>query len=240
MMLGEKEVVVVMVAFALTLAAFGGVLYNFLGASVGGEKFFDVIETRVELDGLRKVYVLRFNRDVSLEDFSVLLSYRRGEKVFSSFDNCSVNGRYFLYFFDGVYSTVCVGYNVIVKYVPDFGLSVTFEVGGKSVEFAGKDGVLLSSFGKDIYLDKETYSIYDLVYVIYGVERIYVGGNVISLKCFLQNSVREPLPLISVSSNNILGHKILAKSVVEVVVFGNDADKTSVNFKLGERTFSLG
>lgn len=239
-MLGEKEVVVVMIAFALTLAAFGGVLYNFLGTAVSGEKFFDVIETRVELDGLRKVYVLRFNRDVSLDGFSVSLSYRRGEKVFSSFDNCSVNGRYFVYFFDGVYSTVCVGYNVIVKYVPDFGLSVTFEVSGKSVEFAGKDGVRLSSFGKDIYLDKESYSIYDLVYVIYGAEKLYVGGNVVGLKCFLQNSIREPLPLISVPSNNIFGSKILAKSVVEVVVFGSDADKTNVSLKFGEKMFPLG
>ncbi|MCX8188793.1 MAG: hypothetical protein N3F64_03710 [Nitrososphaeria archaeon] len=239
-MFGEKEVVVVMVAFALTLAAFGGVLYNFLGTSVGGERVFDVLETRVELDGLRKVYVLRFNRDISFEELSVSLSYRRGEKVFSLFDNCSVGGKYFLYFFDGVSSTVCVGYNVIVKYVPDYGLSITFEVGGKNVEFVGKDRPYLSSFGKDIYLEKEEYSICDLVYVIYGANRLYVGGNVVDLKCFLQNCIREPLPLISVPLNNVLGAKILAKSVVEIVIFGNEAANTITYLKIGGNRVSLG
>ncbi len=239
-MLGEKEVVVVMVAFALTLAAFGGVLYNFLGASISSERVFDVLETRVELDGLRKVYVLRLNRDVSFEDFSVSLSYKRGEKIFSLLDNCSVNNRYFLYSFDGVSSTVCIGYNVIVKYVPDYGLSITFEVGGDEVEFAGKGASTLSSFGKNIYLEKDKYSIHDLVYIVYGADVLYIGRNVVDLKCFLKNCVREPLTLVSISSNNILGSKILAKSVVEIVVFGNEADNARAYLKIGENRFPLG
>lgn len=238
-MLGEKEVVVVMIAFALTLAAFGGVLYNFLNTSISSERVFDVLETRVDLDGLRKIYVLRLNRDISFDDFSVSLSYKRGERIFSLFDNCSVNDRYFLYSFDGVSSTICVGYNVIVKYVPDYGLSVTFEVGGKEVDFAGKGVSFLSSFGKKIYLEKDKYPIHDLVYIVYGADVLYIEGNVVDLKCFLQNCVREPLTLVSISSNNILGSKILAKSVIEIVVFGNEADRTSVYLRVGGNRFPL-
>jgi len=239
-MLEEKEVLVVMVAFALTLAAFSGVLYNYFSTSVGGERGVEIVEKRVELDGLRKVYVLRFNKDVSLNDISVTLSYRRGERVFSLFENCSVGGRFFLFSFDGFSSTVCVGYNVIVKYVPDLGLSISFEAGGKEVMFAGRNASLLTSFGKEVFLSEGVYPISDFVYVVCYVERLNFEGQTVYLKCFLQNSVRDPMPIISVPVNSVLGSRILARSVVEVVVFGDGAAETSTFLNVGGNRFSLG
>lgn len=239
-MLEEKEVLVVMVAFALTLAAFSGVLYNFFSTSYGEEKVFDVIETRTELDGLRKVYVVKFVKDVSLSDISITLSHRKGEKVYSFFENCSIEGKFFLYSFDGFSSTICVGYNVIVKYVPDLGLSISFESGNREILFAGKNVSLLSSFGKEVFLNLEQYPLSDLVYVIYYAERLRFDDSIIDLKCFLKNSVREPMPLMVVPVGSIFGSKIVGKSLVEIVVFGDDAGSTSIFLNVGGKRYSLG